>query len=344
MNSKSCSLLAGWVVLITSLFLFFSSPAKSESIQTEINTTNPKNPTNTINSINPAHSYADQEIVIDPERQFQFAEHYFQNGEYYRAIGEYERFIYFFPLSDKVELARYKIGLSFLNGEQYAEAIKAFDELIEDYKNTEYALKSYLEISRAYVLLKRYDAALTGIKNLITIAPNEEIRDEAYYQGGWVYLEMGLWEKAQKYFEEISVQNRKKYNLKEIVMELDRKLPLRRKNPTTAGLLAIIPGAGHLYCERKKDALISFLLNGAMIYAAYEAFDHDLDVIGGIITFFELGFYSGNIYSAVSSAHKYNRDEKSKFLDYLKENTKINISLGKHHEGESLLLVCKFSF
>jgi len=336
MDGKSCTSLAGWVMFIVPLFLFLiSSPAKSENLQTEINQINPTNP---------AHSYAAQEIVIDPERQFQFAEDYFQNGEYYRAIGEYKRFIYFFPSSDKVELARYKIGLCFLNGEQYLEAIKAFDELIGDYQNTGYALKSYLKISRAYVLLKRYDAALTHIKNVITIAPNQEIKDEAYYQGGWVYLEMGLWEKAQKYFEEISVQNRKNYNLKKIIMELDRKLPLKRKNPTTAGLLAIIPGAGHLYCERKKDALISFLLNGAMIYAAYEAFDHDLDVIGGIITFFELGFYSGNIYSAVSSAHKYNRDEKSKFLDYLKKNTKVNISLSKHHEGESLLLVCKFSF
>jgi tetratricopeptide (TPR) repeat protein len=336
MNSKACSSQAGWVLLIICLFLFlFSSPAKSESLKRSINKTN---------IIYSAHSCAAQKIIIDPERQFQFAEDYFQNGEYYRAIGEYKRFIYFFPLSDKVELARYKIGLCFLYGEQYSEAIKAFDELIEDYKNTKYALKSYLKVSSAYVLLKRYDAALTQIKNVITIAPNQEIKDEAYYQGGWVYLEMGLWEKAQKYFEEISVQNRKNFNLKKIMMELERKLPLKRKNPTTAGLLAIIPGAGHLYCERKKDALISFLLNGAMIYAAYEAFDNDLDVIGGIIAFFELGFYSGNIYSAVSSAHKYNRDEKNKFLDYMNKNTKVNISLGKNNEGEFLLLVCKFSF
>jgi tetratricopeptide (TPR) repeat protein len=336
MHSKSCTSLAGWVMLIVSLFLFFiSSPAKSENLRTDIN------PTKTTNSV---QSHATQEIVIDPERQFQFAEDYFQNDEYYRAIGEYKRFIYFFPLSDKVELARYKIGLCYLNGEQYPEAIKTFDELIEDYKNTGYALKSYLKISRAYVLLKRYDAAIAHIKNLLTIAPNQEIKDEAYYQGGWIYLEMGLWEKAQNYFEEISVQNRKNYNLKKIIMELERKLPLKRKNPTTAGLLAIIPGAGHLYCERKRDALISFLLNGAMIFAAYEAFDNDLDVIGGVITFFELGFYSGNIYSAVSSAHKYNRDEKNKFLDYLKKNTKVNISMGKNNGGESLLLVCKFSF
>ena len=338
MNIKSCRPLAGWGVLIVFLFLFFSSPAKSENIQTEIN------PINSTNSINPKHSYAAQGIVLDPERQFQFAEHYFQKGEYYRAIGEYERFLYFFPLSNKVELARYKIGLSFLKGEQYKEAIQAFNALIEDYKNTEYALKSYLKISKAYVLLKRYDMALTSIKNLITIAPDKEIRDEAYYQGGWVYLEMGLWGKAQKYFEKISFQNREKYNLSQILMGLDRKLPLKRKNPTTAGMLSIIPGAGHLYCERKRDALISFLLNGAMIYAAYEAFDHDLDVLGGIITFFELGFYSGNIYSAVSSAHKYNRDEKSKFLNYLKKNAKIGISSSIPNQSKSILLLCKFSF
>jgi len=342
MNSKPYYPQAGWVALTIFLFFsLFSSPAISENIQTE---KNPINPINTSNTINPEHSYAAREITLDSERQFKFAEHYFKKGEYYKAIGEYERFIYFFPSSDKVELARYKIGLSFLRGEKHTEAIQALNALIEDYKNTEYALKSYLKISKAYVLLKRYDAALTSIKNLITIAQDQKIRDEAYYQAGWVYLEMGLWQRARESFEEISSQNRERYNLRQILMELDRKLPLKRKNPTTAGLLAIIPGAGHLYCERKRDALISFLLNGAMIYAAYEAFDHDLDALGGVITFFELGFYSGNIYSAVSSAHKYNRDEKSKFLNNLRKNSKINVSWGKPNQGESLVLVCKFSF
>jgi tetratricopeptide (TPR) repeat protein len=290
------------------------------------------------------HSYATAEIVLDPERQFQFAEQYFQRGEYYRAIGEYERFIYFFPLSDKVELARYMIGLSYLRGERYKEAIQAFNALIEEYRNTGYALKSYLGISKAYVELKRYDVALSILNNLITIAPDQEIRDKAYYKKGWVYLEMGLWEKARESFEEISPQNRERYNIKQILTELKEKRPLRRKNPTVAGLLAIVPGAGHLYSERKRDALISFLLNGAMIYAAYEAFDHDLDALGGIITLFELGFYSGNIYGAVSSAHKYNRDEKNRFLNYLKEHSKINISLVSPKKSKSILLACQFSF
>ena len=44
----------------------------------------------------------------------------------------------------------------------------------------------------------------------------------------------------------------------------------------TAGILSIIPGTGHLYCGRYKDATLAFILNTAMIYAACEAFDNHL--------------------------------------------------------------------
>ena len=290
------------------------------------------------------HSYAAPKVALDPEGMFQFAEHYFQKGEYYRAIGEYERFMYFFPDSEKVELARYRIGLSYLKGERYQEAIQAFDALIEEYQNTEYALRSYLRISETYVLLKSYDMALTSLRNLTTVATDQEIRDGAYYQMGWVYLEMGMWEKARGCFEKISSENRERYNLEQLSIELKEKTPIKTKNPTVAGLLAIMPGAGHLYCERKRDAFVSFLLNGVMIYAAYESFDNDLEALGGIIALFELGFYAGNIYSAVGSAHKYNRDERNRFLQYLKRHTKMNISFVSPNKSKSLLLLCRFSF
>ncbi len=282
-------------------------------------------------------------VVLDPEGQFQFAEQYFQNGEYYRAIGEYERFIYLFPHADKVELAGYRIGLSYLKGEQYEQAIQSLYALIEEYQDTTYALRSYLEISKAYLGLNRYAMALTALNNLITIAPDQALRDEALYHSAWVYLEMGLWNKAIESFEKVSSESRDEYKINETLSELARGVPIRTKDPTIAGLLAVVPGAGHLYCGRKRDALISFFLNSAMIYAAYEAFDNDLIAIGAIITIFELGFYGGNIYSAVSSAHKYNRDAKGRFLNELREKTRLDISLGNPTE-KSLLLLCRIPF
>lgn len=292
----------------------------------------------------PLYSYAGPGVPLDSGRQFQFAEYYFQKGEYYRAIGEYERFIYFFPDAKKVELAGYRIGQAYLKGERYQEAIQAFKLLIDEYQNSVYAIKSYFRISKAYVLLKRYDEALINLENLMTIAPDQEIKDEAYYQCGWIYLEKGSWENAQTCFYKIHPQNREKYRLKQLSEELEKKKLLKRKDPATAGLLAVVPGAGHVYCKRYRDALVSFLANGALIFAAYEAFDHDQNVLGGIITFVEVGLYSGNIYSAVSSAHKYNRDEKNRFLRYLKEHAKVNISLAGPEGKKALMLSCRIPF
>ncbi len=292
----------------------------------------------------PVDSYATPTVLLDPERQFQFAEHYFQEGEYYRAIGEYERFIYFFPEAKQVELARYRIGLAYLEGERYQEAIQAFKRLIDEYQTSVYAIKSYLRISEAYVHLKNYDEALINIENVIDIAPDQGIKEEAYYQCGWIYLEKGLWEDAQTCFDKISAKSRKKYRLEQLRKELDKKKLLNRKSPFIAGVLAVVPGSGHLYCERYRDALVSFLVNGALIFAAYEAFDNDQNALGGIISFVEVGFYSGNIYSAISSAHKYNRDEKNRFFRYLKDHAKLNISLGGPEGNKALMLSCRLSF
>jgi hypothetical protein len=81
-----------------------------------------------------------------------------------------------------------------------------------------------------------------------------------------------------------------------------------------------------------------------MIYAAYEAFDHDNEGLGGLITFFEIGLYSGNIYSAVNSAHKYNRKQKRHFFQYLKKHSMLEASAGKSEQGNAVALSYKIAF
>jgi hypothetical protein len=49
--------------------------------------------------------------------------------------------------------------------------------------------------------------------------------------------------------------------------------------------------------------------------------------VGGILTFFELGWYSGNIYSAVSGAHKYNRNKKKEYLDLLEKEDRLGVGI-----------------
>ncbi|MBW2644832.1 MAG: tetratricopeptide repeat protein [Deltaproteobacteria bacterium] len=294
----------------------------------------------------PLSASAEPVLTIDADRQFEFAEHYFRAGEYYKAIGEYERFIHFCPEDVRVEAAMYNIGLSYFNGEKFQEAIDAFNALLAKFPSTDFRTKAQFKISECLVRLNGQLQAIGYLNDITATAEYKDISDEAYYRRGWIYLEMDRWEEAEESFDLISQKNRDKYRLKTLSREMSKKKDLKTKSPTIAGMLAIIPGAGHLYCGRYKDATVTLILNSAMIYAAYEAFDEGHDVLGGIITFFELGFYSGNIYSAVNCAHKYNKGIKNRFLDYLRENSRIKVGLNSNQKDKApgLLISYRLTF
>ncbi len=281
-------------------------------------------------------------LIIDSDKQFDFAEYYFINKEYLSAADEFKRFIYFFPQDERVEMALFKIGMSYFYSKQYIAAIGSFNTLIDGYGETDLCIKSYLMVSESHVKLRAYGAAVINLQNLIAITDDRDVEDEAHYRIGWIYIETANWEEARRYFSKISAQNTDKYRLKKLADELDREKLIPKKSPRFAGFLSIMPGAGFLYCERYQDALIAFLLNGGLIWAAYESFDEGHNALGALITFVEVGFYSGNIYGAINSAHKYNRNHTRRFIEKLKEKRKLKFSAGFKNQGVCLSL--QFSF
>jgi tetratricopeptide (TPR) repeat protein len=274
-------------------------------------------------------SVAGSVLEIDSEKQLEFAEDAFAAADYSLAVTEYKRFIYFFPEDKRVELAMYKIGLSYFNGRRLKEAIDSFEAVIERFGESDLSVTSYFMISESYVWIKEFGPAITNLRNLIAITDDSDVRDEAYYRTGWIYLETASWEKARLSFQKISERNRNKYLLERLAAELDKTGSISKKDPALAGVLSVVPGAGYVYCERYRDALIAFLVNGALIFAAYESFDKEHNALGGLLSVVGLGFYAGNVYGAVNSAHKYNRTQTFKFVEELKQHLKVNLSAGR---------------
>jgi hypothetical protein len=139
---------------------------------------------------------------------------------------------------------------------------------------------------------------------------------------------MADWQRARHAFENISKNSADTYQMQRLMAELNQQRLIEKKNPRTAAVLSIFPGAGYLYNERYQDALVAFLLNAGLILAAYECFDNDLNALGAVITFVEIGFYAGSIHGSIASAHKYNRSKINRFIETLKQNSKINLSAG----------------
>ncbi len=157
------------------------------------------------------------------------------------------------------------------------------------------------------------------------------------------YLKEEKWPEAAKEFRKINKDSKLYPKGEYFAQGLDRIQEVPQKSPGMAGVLAaVLPGAGHLYCERYRDAAIAFLLNGAFIWGIVESFEHDNYVVGGILTFFELGWYSGNIYSAVSSAHKYNQKRMQEYLNFLEKGS--DLSIGISFQGKTPMLSLRYDF
>ncbi len=274
--------------------------------------------------------FAGRDLIINSDTQFNFAEQYFIKQDYSRAISEYNRFIYFFPEDKRVGHALFKTGMSYFRNGIFRKAIDTFTAVIDRYHNN-LSIKAYFMISECYVKIGEHGQAAINLQNLIHITDNPDTKDEAYYRIGWIHIQTASWDKAKIIFRKIGMANHEKYKLNKLFAEIDKSEKSGRKNPSVAGLLSIIPGMGFLYCERYRDAAASFLLNTGLILAASESFDRNMDVLGGLITLVELGFYSGNIYGSISSAHKYNHRKNNRLIDKLKNNSKVNLSAVKNN-------------
>ena len=183
------------------------------------------------------------------------------------------------------------------------------------------SINAYFDLSDCLVQLKDYPNAVNMLGLAADLSPDINVKDLAFYRTGWVFIEDRKCEHAKTALHKISPDNSSVYQVAPLLNDLDAADDISMKNPVLAGFFSIIPGGGYLYCNRPKDAFMAFLLNGGLIWAAVEAFDNDSPALGSMMTFVELGFYAGNIYGGISSAHKYNEKERVEFIDNLRQKT-----------------------
>lgn len=279
----------------------------------------------------------------DCEKQFAFAENLFEESDFYRAIGEYKRLTFLCPGSESLcEKAYFKIGLSYFRAQRWQNAIDALDLFLAHYPDSSVASEALYLKGMSEKNLSLYDRALSTFQGVIETG-GEEYRAKAIYQSGLVLADMEQWERAGEMFTRVPEGSTLYDSAGVFSAGLANIGNLPHKSPAVAGTLAaVLPGAGHLYTGRSMDALVAFLLNGAFIWSAVELFDDEKYVTGAIVTFFELGWYGGNIYSAIGSAHKFNKRTQRDFIKGLRERVSISYLHDRDSEGNYLMLSMNF--
>jgi len=279
-------------------------------------------------------SFADA-IVIEAEQQYRYAEKLYEEQQYRRAADEFDRFTHFFPDHPDRRMAGFKAGTAFFKAGDSDTALRRFNQLTQVDPLDDIAIESFFMMTECHLFRKEHGRAILQMHNLIALSDYPQVKDRAWARMGWIHIDQMEWEEARSAFRRMSAAARADTRMERLDSGLEQASRIPRKSPSLAGTLSVIPGAGQLYTKRYEDALLAFLVNGALMWAAYESFDQDLNALGGLLTFVGLGFYASNIYGAVSGAHKHNLRQKQQYADRLRLDYLDGLSSDPSPQGRS---------
>lgn len=263
-----------------------------------------------------------------------FADSLFAEGDYYRAIGEAKRFVYLHPQDARVPEARLLIGRSYLAGEQWAAAAASLEALALEVSTGKVGADAAFALADARMGSADYDLAALEYRRFAEDFPSDERAAFADLRTAWARIfaadVLAVREPAQGQVAFASVARSLKTlppthgeaeRAKALAAGADKLARLPRRSPAAAGVMsAVIPGLGQVYASRYADGLIAFVVNGLFIGGAYESFNRGNNVAGAVLVLFEMGWYSGNIYSAINSAHRFNNDRRTGLIRVLKRD------------------------
>ncbi len=281
-------------------------------------------------------------IDLSPEQVLEFGHYLFSQQEYFRAIGEYQRFLFLYPDHFQAPNAALRIAQCYERGKRWQQALEAVDIFLREYPQS--SLRWETRFLKAAILNKssKGEEARGEYRAIIEDRPGKPLVAEAWYLIGLSYAKDGRWLEADQALSQVGSEDFLHGEAVEVRQVVAEESEAKRKDPALAGFLAaILPGSGHLYSGRPRDAALAFVFTGGFAWATYEAFNQDNDGLGVVLALITAAFYGGNIYSAVNVAHKYNDREERRRQERLAPYDRVGFDQPR---ATSVGLALKFSF
>ena len=257
-------------------------------------------------------------------RALAFAESLFAESDYYRAITEYKRVLSLSPEAPLASRVRLRIGLSYLAGGRSGAALSYFESLFDD---PSLGPAARLQAARAWMRERRFLPARELLAGLLDEA-DPRLVGEARYLAGCLFLRQGLGAAAREQFLSLPTGHALAERALWLADEALRIPAIPKKSPALAGVLSLVPGLGHLYLGEAGTGLLALSVNGLFGVAAADTFRGGHIGAGTLLAAIALFLYSGTIYGAVESAHRYNRDAEQNFLDELEREAGLDVPAG----------------
>ncbi len=258
----------------------------------------------------------------DDSKLFYFAQSLQASEDYDRAITEYKRLIYFFPYSSYKIDSLFFILLCYYENESFDKAIDWGGQLLN--KDIEQGLKDEISfyIALSYFKTAKYSESRDYVK--IISREDNLLPQKGEMLKGLSFAHEYRWQEAGEVFMGVPFDSAFYDEASRTAEIAARGEALPLKNPAAAGFLSVIPGMGYLYSGHRQTALSSFIMTGLFAAGSVQSFRNDNDGLGVVLGLFGLGWYSGNIYGSVRSAHRHNEHVKKNLVKEITVSVGLN--------------------
>jgi len=246
-------------------------------------------------------------------RLLMFADALREEKDYYRAATEYRRLMYYYPESPYWKRASRSLFDCYYLSEQYLTAIHLGKDLLNKKLTPEERRDLKFNIGASYFEVDNYPLARKYFED-IDADDTADIKSRAIMMTGLSYARQYDWQKARDAFASVNPKTDYNMNAGYCLQLAEEGLKLKKKSPTLAGILAIIPGLGYFYDGYGQTGLASMIVNGLFIWGTVEAYDRDNVGLGVTMSVLSFGWYAGNIYGSVTSAHRRNAKSENDLL------------------------------
>ncbi len=239
--------------------------------------------------------------------------------EYQSALLEIRRAEYYKTTNNIFDLQHAKFvclrGLG-----DYEKGIYEYETLPADSLKND--IKTALEIAKMYYLIGNFQKCITTLDKELINKDNDNLHNANIIKAA-ANSRMGYVEETIN-----SINIARNFSDNDYINTFNEKFiydfkNLKLKNPTTAKILSIIPGAGYLYAGHKGSAMTAFAVNALLAYATYTSIKAENYGIVALTSFFSLSFYIGNINGAGKSAKRYNENKKNKLINNFEHTNNI---------------------
>lgn len=238
----------------------------------------------------------------NPTVDIKFARYLLAEGEYYRAVTEFRRAMFLANPGD-AEIQSHAIlgiGEALYAGLEYERAGEWVNRNLETLGSFSQEREGAVLMCRAFL---RADA---GQRLLAVLQDNPNASDVAPYYRSLAYANLGQWQNAHEGLLKVPPENGFHSIAQDQATLALEAVNANWKSPAVAGWLGVIPGIGYFYAKHPQTGVASLIVNSVFIFATYQAFDTDQNVLGGFLAVVAGSWYAGNIYGSVQAARRYN--------------------------------------